>query len=245
VVPVGRLSSLIRFEASRLLRFPLLEIIVVLAVFDSFRSYMSVSLMGVAGGAPASLIELKLLRMAFYAMVHCPFVPLVYAATTSSIAHAISSGLMRNLLSFPYRRREVFVVEFLVAFTAPLAIFLAAYLLPYPFFYPHSVRVGPECLSWLLAAILSFLYVFSICLAASLAFKAPVPSFMSSVSVLYGVSFIAAGMRRSPVLRFIPPYCFSDFIMGPADVCYLVPSSLLAIAIIAACYVYFTRWLEL
>ncbi|RLE81191.1 MAG: hypothetical protein DRJ51_04320 [Thermoprotei archaeon] len=246
---MGKLSSLVRFELSRLLRFPVLEVIVVLAVFNSFTAYMSFYLMGTytdkTGGSFIYLIVLDGLRRTFYAMINYLFISFIYATLTSSIAHAISSGLMKNLLSFPYRRSEVFIVESSVTFMVPFIIYLTAHLLPFPFFYPYPVQIGFGWLKWFLTVFLSFLYIFSICLTISLAFKTPIPSFISSVSILYAMSFITAGLRRNPLVNFIPPYCFINSILGHAHVYHLIPSSLLAIALIAICYIYFTRWLEL
>lgn len=259
---MGRLRSLLEMEAMRLFRFPMLELITIPAVFFAVNSALNFDYQGIStGGFQGQAIWEQLVPRYMERIVWkqlAPFlgsytyVAFIYAALTATIAGDLSSGYMALILSKPFRRSEVFVVRTQLTFLTPLAIFLLA----------NSASIlmigGLDCLladPWYTlicysVPIISFLYVFSVCLALILIAKEVVPSFISSLLFLYGIDYAARALPNNPI---IPNTAFTVFWFalgsearagaGLPWLSILMPLAI-SISLIAACYFYFTRRLE-
>jgi len=258
---MGRVWALIEMEARRLLKFPVVELIAIPAVFYIFRGLMSFdesrtfiglvepgSLQGLLREVAGSLIVRGLISI----LGSYTFISFIYAALTSSIARDISTGYMRFLLSQPFRRSEVFVAKLIVSFLTPLIVYFSVYSI-------SIVAVGGLIVVFMnllnlvigyVIVLTLFLYVFSICLCITLITKESITSLISSLLFLYGVEYTVRMMKNHPVQYFIPSMCLWNFLvrMRCAEstlpwLSVIVPL-VLSIALIAICYIYFTRRLE-
>ncbi|MGQ9597067.1 MAG: hypothetical protein ACUVUS_06730, partial [Thermoproteota archaeon] len=180
------------------------------------------------------------------------YVAFIYAALTATIAGDLSSGYMALILSKPFKRSEVFMVRTQLTFLMPLAIFLLA--------NSASILIigGLDCLladPWYTlicygTPIISFLYVFSVCLALTLIAKEVVPSFISSLLFLYGADYAARALSNNSIM---PNTAFTGFWFalgsetragaGLPWLSILMPLAI-SISLVAACFLYFTRRLE-
>ncbi len=257
---MGRLRSLLEMEAVRLFRFPMLELITIPAFFFALNSALNFDHQGMSmTGFPGQAVWLEQLILRYSKMIvwrqltpflgSYTYVAFIYAALTATIAGDLSSGYIALILSKPFRRSEIFMVRTLLTFMAPLAIFLLA--------NSASILIigGLDCfladpwhaLICYSVSIRSFLYVFSVCLALTLIAKEAIPSFVSSLLFLYGIDYAARALPKNPV---IPNSAFTDFwfALGSAGASPPWSSILMPLAIstslVAACYFYFTRRLE-
>jgi len=159
---------------------------------------------------------------------------------------------MTLVLSQPFKRREIFAVRVGLTFLTPLVVYLLA--------NSASILVVGGLDSFLAdpsrtlisysVAITSFLYIFSVCLSLTLIAKEIVPSFISSLLFLYGVDYAIIALGDNPIGSLIPNSVFLDIwrILGTsgADLPWLSLLTPLVVStgLIVACYIYFTRRLE-
>jgi ABC-type transport system involved in multi-copper enzyme maturation permease subunit len=262
---MGRLSSLLEMEVLRLFRFPVLELIVIAATFFAFRSILSFDVQGLSLFSLSENIDstwlgglLNRFTKGIILKQICPFlssytyIALIYAALTSMIAGDMSSGYMTLLLSQPFKRSEIFAVRVGLTFLIPLAIYMSASSASVLIVGGLGTFVADPSLTLVCygIAFASFLYVFSICLSLTLVTKETVPSFISSLLFLYGIDYAIGALGDNPIRILIPNAAFLDLwqALGSSRASLpwlsLLTPLAISIGLVALCYVYLTRRLE-
>jgi len=253
-------------EIVRLLKFPVLELITIAAIFFALSSALNFDYPSVTRFSdelsPSTLWQDQLNRfMKNLVWRHLApylgsynYVAFIYAALTAMIAGDLSSGHMALIFSQPFRRSEIFMVRAGLTFLVPLVVYLlanSAIILIVGGLGCFLANPGYTQICYSLATT-SFLYVFSVCLSLTLIVKETIPSFISSLMFLYGIDYAARIFQEKWVRILIPNTALTDFWFAlgsplleesPPWSSLLTPMAI-SIALIAVCYLYFTRELE-
>ena len=266
---MGRLKSLIGMEARRLLKFPVLELMIIPAVYRAFiraqdfrYSSLKIVYLEAVGSSPLSQVFIgsNIIETCIFGIIYdYEFLVFIYSALAALTARDISNGYMSFLLSQPFRRSEVFAVRAALTFLAPSVAFLA------PAVTSLIIVGGPIIMTanplhaalLIIETIVLLLYIFSVSFSLAFATRGTFASMISSILLLYGLKY-ASAFKGSSLEALFPPMSlvrfkfsiYSIFIYGSGSWMDLPWESLLSplaisIILIIVCYIYFTRRLEI
>jgi ABC-type transport system involved in multi-copper enzyme maturation permease subunit len=213
------LKSLLGWEFKNLVRFPLLELLVVMVVYLSMLSTAGGSSLGLSAQSSWSRYPEGIARDIMFHLVsdvEYLYVPTILSVTVFAsigIAREVEAGFVKVALSYPIRRRDLFLVKFGCCFLTSLAIFAIAlfsamflknwtatlYILSFP-----STILLVLCL-----LVYQTFYAASVATAVAVFSRNTAASFIGSIGILYMPVYMAQMVRlRIPC---IPPESTSLF----------------------------------
>lgn len=258
----NKLLSLVRWEFLKDLKFPVIELIIVSAIYISLPNLMVIhsglllSKESLGENIFTTFMKDYVFRLGIGFIGSYDVVVFIYSLLTSmGFALEISSGNLRLLFSYPLKKRDIFLIKFLCLFILPSFIYVATgflilFLLGYSmFFYADIVLITLTILVFLLETF----FVFSVSLSFSLFLRDPLASFMSSFLVLYGL-YRLIGVLPSRIKIFIVPENLENLlflyklksISYQVDILYfsIILTIVLSISLFLVSYIYFTRVYE-
>lgn len=250
---LGRFRSLLSWEFRNLLRFPMLELLVGIAV------YLSV-LTGYGGGdgeSPYSIV--RHIARHFHSEVVYLYVPTLFAAVVFAsvgIAREIEAGYVKVVVSNPVRRRDLFFVKFAGCFLATLAILGGAILVT--MFLQHwsvsmyIISFPAIILSVFVLFVLQTFFVTCVAAAVAVLSRNTAVSFIGSFGILYLPYYMSAlvGVK----IPLVPPestalfsfyLCSGVVFWRQYDLVTLLGATVVpvvvALTLLLVSFVYFTR----
>lgn len=204
------MRKIMRWGLKNVLRFPILEIIVVLAVFQLGGIWILVNSFQVGGTrSMVSVSSLHLLvgrfiyRIVAYNLIDSRMIIYFLASLlfTISFAYELDTNLTKLYMSYPVRRRDYFVSKCFSSFAVLFVTFLvvgigfAVFLDPS---YFSSILSSPFILAYVLLLAVLLLFASSVATTIALLSKNTALSFIGSFFVLYMIDSAAAKIRISP-----------------------------------------------
>lgn len=194
------------WEAKRLLRFPLLEIFLVLVMLVIATEMFYVSYTSSSGSMPIvetisdRIMEeygskaMDIVRLSMGDL----FIIMILTGCTligNFMAKEIENGTTKLFISHPIRRSQVFLSKYLVCFlTLAIVPFLAislSVLMLDPRFPIHLLRNGRELLSILIITLSMSLYITSVSVACSVLSRNVAMSMLGSIGILLVLNIIS------------------------------------------------------
>lgn len=194
----GKLSTLIQWELEKTFTFLMLAIITAAVSAQSlppygggirFSSTMR-SLASIKGSFAAGLTT----GLSFNVISSFIYVVVIFAALAStSLSRDMSLGYTRVLLSYPIKRKKLFLSKILVLFFVPFGFFASSFLLGAALTYPGLFwYMSSSSVAYILGAMLvQTFFIFAVSFSASLYIRQPVMSFLASVVTLIGTQQIS------------------------------------------------------
>jgi ABC-type transport system involved in multi-copper enzyme maturation permease subunit len=237
----GQLRRLLVWELEECFAFPMLEAILVIAIFTVLTP---------------TIIEVSSVS-SYYNLtsgIQPIFISLIFIAGVlfcHSYAGGISRGETKMVLSYPVQRSKLFLSKFIALFTVLSIVYVGVFALQIPLLALNPFE--PMFYASLLLVLLQLFLVCTISTALSVVTKNEVISILASALLLFGIESIAGGSlvtftgRFTSGFTFVSQYVhsglsstplmdglFSVFAVGGVSVLLLVFS-----------YVYFTRKMEI
>jgi len=250
---LSRFRHLLGWDFRNLLRFPMLELLVGIAV------YLSV-LTGYGGGpseSPYSIV--RHIVWHFQSEVVSLYVPTLFAAVVFAsvgVAREIEAGYVKVVLSNPVRRRDLFLAKFAGCFLSTLgiltcAVFATMFLQNWSV-SKYIVSFPAMILEVFVLLVLQTFFVCCVATAVAVFSKNTAISFIGSFGILYLPDYMSrlAGVK----IPFVPPestelfslYLKSDLVFWRQyDLTTLLGATvvpvLIAVSLLLMAFMYFTR----
>lgn len=202
---LSRFRSLLGWEFRNLLRFPVLELLVGIAVYLT-----ALAGPGGAHGERISYVVARHTMVHFHKAVVSLYLPMLLAAVVFAsvgIAREIEAGYVKAVLSNPVRRRDLFLVKFASCFLATLAIFSGAtFMVMFVQNWSVSLHIVSNPATIFTVFVLLVAQTFFVtCVATAVAIfsRNTAVSFIGSFGVLYLPDYMSklVGMK----IPFLPP----------------------------------------
>jgi len=255
-------KSLLGWEFRNLIRFPLLELLVAIAVY--------LSMLSTAGGGSPGLTAqsswgiypqaiTRHIKWTFLSDVEYLYIPVILAVTVFAsigIAREMEAGFVKVALSHPIRRRNLFFVKFGSCFLTSLAIFAVA--LFSAMFLKHwtatlYILSFPSTILTVFGLLVyQTFYAASVATATAVFSRNTAVSFIGSISILYLPVYMAQVARLK--IPFVPPESMRLFTFyirsatvfwGQYDLLTLLGATvvpvLIAASLLLTSFFYFTR----
>ena len=238
----GQLRRLLIWELEESFAFPMLEVILVIAVLTVLTpAIMEVSPASSYNNLTSGIQPIFLFLIFVTGVLFC-----------HSYAGGISKGETKMILSYPVQRSKLFLAKFIALFTVLSIVYIGVFALQIPLLALNPFE--PMFYASLILVLLQLFLVCTISTALSVATKNEVLSILASALLLFGIESIASseslvtftgrfttgftfvrqyvygGLSSTPVIDGL----FSVFVVGGISVLLLVFS-----------YVYFTRKMEI
>ncbi|RLI03563.1 hypothetical protein DRO30_00895 [Candidatus Bathyarchaeota archaeon] len=253
-----KFKGLLRWELERSFRFPILEFTLAILLYRVFlvMFQFSAGVSDYVGSLPTSEeVPRKLWESLIYhtglAMVGSYIqMAVIFSTLASMLAYDFSSGCLRLQLSYPLSRSQVFAAKILTYLVATTMLILTAYLATMNLL--GGGVTPPELLPSLIAliglTIIEASYIFSIALSMSLITRNTLATFISSLLMLLGLDS-AAMTYKEPLSSLIPPSSLRRAVWmlrrgSPIPLEGIITPMIVSGALLAACYLYFSRRLE-
>ena len=199
------MKEIMKWELKNLLRFPILEIIIVFAVFQiGVIGYINII---PSGGLSIHSFHLEIGKVT-YSMITQHLINsriIVYLITsllfTISFAYELDTNLTKIYMSYPVKRRDYFVSKFVGCFAVIFLTFLfvgigfAIFMDPA---YASVTMLSPFILAYALALALLIFFASSVATTIAVFSKNTSLSFIGSFFVLYIFDSSAAKMKIAP-----------------------------------------------
>ena len=238
----GKLCRLLVWEFEQYLAFPMVEIIIVIAVLTVLTPTIIETLPGISYNNLLSGIQLIFLFLIFMAgVLFC-----------HSYAGSLSRGETKLILSYPVQRSKLFLAKFIALFTVFSVVYVGVFALQLPLLVLNPFE--PVFYVSVLLVLLHLFLVCTIATALSVVTKNEVLSILTSVLLLFGVESIASmGSLATFTGRFTMVFSFfrHQFHGGLSsvplfDVLVSVFVVLgVSVLLFVFSYVYFTRKMEI
>lgn len=178
--PLGRLTRLIIWEIEEYWRFPILELLLSVAVFLSLGHFE-----GSGTLLPEHSYRQLGMGTSFLFFFQIFSVAIVFS---HSIAGSIERGIMKEILSCPVERWRVLFSKFIVNFLMLFAIYVVALYLNLPILSISLLE--PMFYAVLIILFLQTMWMCAIALGLSLTVKSEVTSILATVFLFIGIEFI-------------------------------------------------------
>ena len=238
----GKLRRLLVWEFEQYLAFPMVEIIIVIAVLTVLTPAIIETLPGISYNNLLSGIQLIFLFLIFMSgVLFC-----------HSYAGSLSRGETKLILSYPVQRSKLFLAKFIALFTVFSIVYVGVFALQLPLLVLNPFE--PVFYVSMLLVLLHLFLVCTIATALSVVTKNEVLSILTSVLLLFGIESIASiGSLATFTGRFTMVFSFfrhqfhGDLSFVPMfDVLVSVFVVLgVSVLLFVFSYVYFTRKMEI
>jgi len=261
------LRALLGWEFRNLVRFPLLELLVFIAVYLSMITAAGGTGMGMTAQSewsmyPSGIAE-TIMRHSLN-KVESLYLATIFTITVFAsvgIAREVEAGYVKVALSAPIRRRDLFLVKFASCFLTGLAIFAfalfsAMFLRNWPSAL-YIVSYPPTLLMFFVLLLVQTFYVAGVATAMAVFSKSTAASFIGSIGIMYVPVYMAQTVAGLSI-PFIPPQStrlFAFYIASSRvfwkqyDLLTLMEATaipvLIASVLLLASFVYFTRRFDL
>lgn len=260
------LRSLVGWEFRNLVRFPLLELLVVVVAYLSMLSSAGGGSLGLSAQSSWSIYPGAIARnimFSFVSDVQYLYVPTILSVTVFAsigIAREVEAGFVKVALSYPIKRRDLFLVKFGSCFLTSLAIFGVA-LVSAMFLKNWTATLYILSFPSTILAVVGLIiyqtfYAASVATAVAIFSRNTAASFIGSIAILYMPVYMAQFARLD--IPFIPPgstELFSFYIKSASvfwrqyNLFTLVEATmvpiLIALVLLFVSFFYFTRRYDL
>jgi len=201
-----KFMKLFSWEGRRMLRFPLLEIFVVLVMLVVVTEMFYVSHRGSSGGASimattsAKIVMLYGVKITDIVRLSTSNLFVIITLTGSTLignfmAKEIENGSTKLFISHPIRRSHIFLSKYLVCLLALalvpfLAIIISALMLE-PRFPLHFLKSGREVIALLILVFLTSFYVTSVSVACSVLSRNVAMSMLGAIGILLVINIVS------------------------------------------------------
>ena len=199
------MKEIMKWELKNLLRFPILEIIIVFAVFQiGVIGYINII---PSGGLSIHSFHLEIGKVT-YGMITENLINskiIIYFITsllfTISFAYELDTNLTKIYMSYPVKRRDYFISKFAGCFAVIFLTFLSAGI-GFAVFIDGSYAsiniVSPFILVYMLTLFLLLFFASSVATTVAVFSKNTALSFIGTFFVLYIFDSIATNIKLSP-----------------------------------------------
>jgi ABC-type transport system involved in multi-copper enzyme maturation permease subunit len=238
----GQLRRLLIWELEECFAFPMLEVILVIAIFtvltpaiiefSSAYSYYNLT----SGIQPIFLFIIFVTGVLF----------------CHSYAGGISRGETKMVLSYPVQRSKLFLAKFIALFTVLSVVYIGVFALQVPLLALNPFE--PMFYASILLVLLQLLLVCTISTALSVVTKNEVLSILASALLLFGVESVASsGSLVTFTGRFTSGFTFArQYLYGGSSATPLTDGlfsvsavGAVSVLLLIFSYVYFTRKMEI
>jgi ABC-type transport system involved in multi-copper enzyme maturation permease subunit len=238
----GQLRRLLIWELEETFAFPMLEVIVVIAIFTVLTP---------------TIIEFSS-ASSYYNLtsgIQSIFVFLIFITGVlfcHSYAGGISRGETKMVLSYPVQRSKLFAAKFIALFTVLAIVYIGVFALQVPLLalYPFE----PMFYASFLLVLLQLLLVCTIATVLSVVTKNEVISILASALLLFGIESVASSEslvtftgRFTSGFKFARQYLQGGYSSTPLTdgLFSVIAVAAVSVLLLVFSYVYFTRKMEI
>ncbi len=237
----GQLRRLLVWELEESFAFPMLEVILVIAVFTVLTPVIKEF-------SPASSYDNLTVG------IQSIFLLLIFIAGVlfcHSYAGGISRGETKMVLSYPVQRSKLFLAKFIALFTVLAAVYVGVFALQIPLLALNPFE--PMFYASVLLVLLQLLLVCTISTALSVVTKNEVLSILASALLLFGIESVAQESLVSFTGRFTNGFTFiRQYVYGGLSFTPLIDGLFsvfvvggVSVSLLVFSFVYFTRKMEI
>jgi len=238
----GQLRRLLVWELEESFAFPMLEVILVIAVFTVLTpAIIEVSPVSSYVNLTAGIQPIFLFLIFIAGVLFC-----------HSYAGGISKGETKMILSYPVQRSKLFLAKFIALFTVLSIVYIGVFAIQIPLLALNPFE--PMFYASLLLVLLQLLLVCTISTALSVVTKNEVISILASALLLFGIESIASSESLVTFTgRFITGFTFArQYVDGSLSSTPLTDGLFsvfavggISVLLLVLSYVYFTRKMEI
>jgi ABC-type transport system involved in multi-copper enzyme maturation permease subunit len=237
----GQLRRLLVWELEECFAFPMLEVILVIAIFTVLTpAIIEVSPLSSYVNLTSGIQPIFLFLIFIAGVLFC-----------HSYAGGISRGETKMILSYPVQRSKLFSAKFLALFTVLSIVYIGVFALQIPLLALNPFE--PMFYASLLLVLLQLFLVCTISTALSVVTKNEVISILASALLLFGIESIAGESLVTFTGRFTSGFTFvSQYVHGGLSSTPLMDGLFsvfavggVSVLLLVFSYVYFTRKMEI